>query len=604
MFALGLLSYVVLSAFSAQAEVVRDFNVCKEFFYLGKAPEGMDQNTMKICQRYDDDDAYYATLYSVHHKIPLYSAYTMDSCSDTKSKRTDKWHLEPQISKPDSEFNYMVPDDAKNRKLYKADQAIGSDYNETGYDRGHLYPNSFPCTQDGRNATNTLTNAVPMDPCFNRVHWKDWESTLKRFLKKKLKSDDGSAKAYIVTGEVPDEKLRIPQREKTEDSMRVTVPSHIWTAVCYKHYIDDESFSFSFIGENLPGNRISLMSVSALNNKLNELYKVSQRSIEIFNENCFEKNSKLNEAEKAFQKLINLPLNPGVQATPDVQNTYHGPQALNPGVQATPDVQNTYHALQAINTDGLPAGENVEVTEMNVKLALSNLSTYSAVAERLKTSDETPCLITNYNYGQESVECQFVPKKRRIAADGSLCLSIPDSGSGFQCNTKGGNKRFCSSPCLYWDKPKGYWCNSGQTLIACSPPYSLVTAKGERCLDDHPCATYGYDYYWCETSVSDHWDYCSPPLWSSKAVNGQYCRRGHACAKYGESYQWCYTDNEGSYGKCCTSDDPYSTVSGKICKPYHPCDYYGEDNLWCYTTDGSRDYCCTKCEFHYYESGS
>ncbi|XP_048039720.1 uncharacterized protein LOC125264453 [Megalobrama amblycephala] len=558
MFVLGLLTCIVLRAFSAQAEVAKTFDECSVFFHNAIEPEGMDQNAKKICQRLEDENKIsskffyptshssffgsYATLYSVPHKIPLYSAYTLDpSCSDTTG-RPNKWYLEPKISEPNSTIDYMVPENQKNQDTYKGNQAISSDYRDAGYDRGQLNPNSLQC-DEGRTATFTLTNSAPLDVRFNRIQWKNWESTLKSFLTKKLNSD--FAVAYIVTGTVPDANKRIPQREKPEDSNRVTVPSHIWTAVCYEHHDDDESFSFGYIGENLPGGNVELMSVSQMNIRLNQLYKLS--NIKIFVDDCFEDNNKLNKVKKAFQKLIGLPV--------------------------TPDVQNTYDALQTVSTNG----EDVEVTDMSVKLTFNSLSSYSTMSEELQVSTERACLITNY--GKESIECQLVPKKRKIAADGLPCSSS--------------TKRCCSTPCLYKDNLQGYRCSSGQELIACSPLYSLITYKGERCKDDHPCGKYGEDYYWCN-KISGSWDYCSPPLWRSKAKNRQYCRRDNACAKYGESSRWCYTD-DGTKHKCCTSDDCKSTLSGKTCKANHPCGKHGEKYLWCHTTDYSWDYCCTSC---------
>ncbi|XP_067236420.1 uncharacterized protein [Chanodichthys erythropterus] len=561
MFVLGLLTCIVLRAFSAQAEVVETFDECSKFFYKETEPEGMDQNAKRICQRLEDEKKisskffhptshssfFGATLYSVPHRIPLYSAYILKrSCSDT-TERTDKWHLEPQISEPNSTTDYMVPEHQKNQDTYKVNQAISSDYRDTGYDRGQLNPNSFQCA-DGRTATFTLTNAAPLDARFNCIQWKNWERTLKSFLTKKLDSEE--ATAYIVTGTVPDANKRIPQKEISEEPERVTVPSHIWTAVCYKHNSNNKnSFSFGYIGENLSRGKVNLMSVSQLNNRLNQLYELS--NITIFVDNCFEDNNKLNKVKQAFQKLISLPV--------------------------TPNVQKTYYALKTVSTNG----EDVEVTDMSVKLTFNSLSSYLTMSEELQVSAKRACLITNY--GKESIECQLVPTKRKIAADGLPCSS----------STGGETKPCCSTPCLYQDDVKGYRCSSGQELIACSPLYSLITYKGERCKDDHPCGKYGEDYYWCN-KISGSWDYCSPPLWRSKAKNGQYCRRDKACAKYGESSRWCYTD-DGTKHKCCTSDDCKSTLSGKTCKSDHPCGKHGEKYLWCHTTDGSWDHCCTSC---------
>ncbi|KAL1277439.1 hypothetical protein QQF64_024112 [Cirrhinus molitorella] len=146
----------------------------------------------------------------------------------------------------------MARETQSNKNAYKANQATSDDYSEMGYDRRHLNPSSFQCGE-GRIATFALTNAAPMDPCFNRIQWGTWENTLRTFLRDTLASDGGSATVYIVTGTVPNENLRIPQSEISEDSGRVSVLSQIWTTVCYKHrFIDRKSFSFGYMGENKP----------------------------------------------------------------------------------------------------------------------------------------------------------------------------------------------------------------------------------------------------------------------------------------------------------------------------------------------------------------
>uniref|UniRef100_A0A672LYF6 Si:ch211-165i18.2 n=1 Tax=Sinocyclocheilus grahami TaxID=75366 RepID=A0A672LYF6_SINGR len=245
MFVLGLFTCIVLRAFSAQAKVVVSFDDCKGFFYKDTEPGGMDQNAKKICQKLESDHYYYATLYSVHGRIPLYSAYIFDpECSSTAG-RTENWHIEPQT---------LI------RKLEKK-QSISSDYSDSGYDHGLLNPNSFQC-DEGRIATFTLTNAAPMDESFNRIHWKNWERALRSFLRSKLDSHGGSATVYIVTGTVPDDDVRIPLKGTSEDPERVTVPSHIWTAVCYKHHLNDtNSFSFGYIGKNQLSETLSMLTL-------------------------------------------------------------------------------------------------------------------------------------------------------------------------------------------------------------------------------------------------------------------------------------------------------------------------------------------------------
>ncbi|KAG1926567.1 uncharacterized protein LOC120481479 [Pimephales promelas] len=598
MFVLGLLTCIALRAFSAQAEVVDSFKKCKEFFYKDTEPGGMSQNARKICQKYEEGGSYYATLYySVPHRIPLYSAYTFDpKCFS--SERSNNWHVEPQISDPQSKIKHMVlekdlSDYRLKEDVIKKNQAMSSDYSDTGYDRGHLNPNSFNC-YEGRTATYTLTNAVPMDACFNQIHWKNWEMNLRKFLKQQFESDHDDQEStdttiYIVTGTVPAENQRIPQKEQ-----RVTVPSHIWTAVCYKHSEDGKSFSFSFMGENRPAEPdISIMSVSNLNDRLSELYSElfkTPQSVKIFLDDCFEDNNKLNKVQTAFKKLTDLPRNKGVEVTSDALNTLTT-------------------LKRTIGSDRLSSTSNLKVKKVEGELVFDSINTYSTMAEEMKSLDGSACLITNpkplskrgelrkreVSEGSDAVECLLVPEKQKTAADGSQCLSVSESSDGCVCNLADKTKPCCSSPCLYQNKLKGYKCNSGQTLIECSPRYSLVTAYGKRCRDDHPCATYGEAYYWCNT-VSGSWDYCSPPLWRSKAINGKPCISNHACAKYGSEKPWCYTDDQGSYDKCCTFDDCFSAENGQTCRSDHPCGKHGKQYLWCYTDNkGNWDYCCTDC---------
>ncbi|XP_048036197.1 uncharacterized protein LOC125261682 [Megalobrama amblycephala] len=591
MFVPALFICIVLRALGAQAKVAEDFE-CEEFFYKKTEPGGMDQNAKKICQYLANFGPIYATLYSVYHRIPLYSAYLFDPQCSTDSGRANVWHLEPQLSKPDDPY-YMVRETQKNKKEYKEKQATSDDYSDTGYDRGHLYPNSFQCGE-GRMATNTLTNAAPMDACFNRNQWKKWENKLRTFLRDTLESDNNAATAYIVTGTVTDVNQRIPQKEISddpeisEDTERVTVPSRIWTAVCYEHHLDDsKSFSFGYIGKNNPEGYISLMSVSDLNRQIQNLYSQTSE-ITIFADDCFGDNNKLEKVKAEFQTLIN--------------------QQVSLGVQLDPSNQNEYLTVKtAVSSDGTPV-KKFKMSEMTVQLVFDSMSTYLTETEYLKDSFKTDCLINqakplrnhiskrDISKEADAVECLLVPEKQKTAADGSQCLSVSESSDGCQCSTGGGIKLCCSTPCLFQDNHNSYRCYSGQTLTECSPQYSLITHTGERCKDDHPCATYGEDYYWCY-KISGSWDYCSPPLWTSKAINGKYCRNNHACANYGYEYMWCYMDYDNNWDYCCTSDDCYSAKNGQTCRSDHPCGYHGENYLWCYTDfNDNWVHCCSSCQ--------
>uniref|UniRef100_A0A672QSV3 Uncharacterized protein n=1 Tax=Sinocyclocheilus grahami TaxID=75366 RepID=A0A672QSV3_SINGR len=515
MFVLGLITCVVLRAFSAQAKVVHSFDECVWFFYRHTEPSGMDQNAEKICQKlqneeYDYTDwyssLYYATLYSVHHKIPLYSAYTLDPRCSSSHGRTKDWSLEPQISQPGSQTDYMVRENQNNKNLYKGNQAISSDYRNTTYDHG--------CK-----ATFTLTNAAPMDACFNRVHWNRWESTLRGYLIQKLVMDGGFATAFIVTGTVPDPNVWIPHRGTSEEPERVSVPSHIWTAVCYKHDTDNSNVSdlnyqlnglyrefsgtdqsISYIGRNhLAEPGIRRMNVSDLNDQLSGFYSElpgTHQSIKIFGVN-----NKLVEVQGMFHKLINLPENQAGSACPI--------------------------------TNAKP-----QVRKMDDELRKTKVSA-----------------------GPDAVECQLVPEKQKTAANGSRYSSVTESDYSCQCNTGAETKPCCSSPCLYMDRIKGYRCYSDQKLIECSPRYSLITVNGDRCLDDYPCATYGEEVEdgadadgclrGCYTDDEDNHDQCCTSNDCYSTVNHKTCRSDHACGYHDYNYLWCYTDREGNWDYCC-----------------------------------------------------
>ena len=91
----------------------------------------------------------------------------------------------------------------------KEQQAVNVDYENTGYDRGHLNPNSYQC-DDSRTATFTFTNAVPQDPCFNQQSWKKMEEVSLQTMR--LNCSFPGAERYFVTGIVRS-RTRIPNEE-------------------------------------------------------------------------------------------------------------------------------------------------------------------------------------------------------------------------------------------------------------------------------------------------------------------------------------------------------------------------------------------------------
>ncbi|XP_053343831.1 endonuclease domain-containing 1 protein-like [Clarias gariepinus] len=498
------------------AEVVNSFQKCSTFFYKEEEPVGFqnaNQNAKKICQIYEVRlKSFYATLYSTPHRIPLYSAYTFNY--DCKNKQDESkngaWFIEPQLSdeidKTD-ETAEMNEESCCDLRLIKDSQAINDDYKHTGYDRGHLNPNSFQCL-DGRKATFTLTNSVPMDACFNRVQWKAWEAALNTILKEQ---DNGAA--YLVTGAVPPQDNpaldnRIPKKgmfnkDDEQKFNRVTVPTHIWTAVCYFYPLDKEkSFSFGYIGENEPGFSIVGHLVPQLTKQLFKLY--NNQNLKIFMDDCFSENRKSEEMVKKLYENVLKHLGDRVNVPPEIILTAASRRRNNEGTSLpTKKMKIRETKLDLVYTD-----EQEWLTDMeNIKLASG-----------LTCSRSSP-LSKSVRTGHDKLW------RKRETSEELVCTLVPENSEG------------CKTSCLYREQYGLYYCSTDKTTIPCSPTYSDISVSGKKCRNDHTCGLHGREYYWCYTDKK--WDYCSPPLPLGKTKSGKRCSAKRNCAKYGNDYLWC-----------------------------------------------------------------
>ncbi len=61
-------------------------------------------------------------------------------------------------------------------------QALSGDYENSGYDKGHLASFFQANSQSCADATFTLTNAAPQNPSFNRGQWKKLEGNIAKEL--------------------------------------------------------------------------------------------------------------------------------------------------------------------------------------------------------------------------------------------------------------------------------------------------------------------------------------------------------------------------------------------------------------------------------------
>lgn len=136
-------------------------------------------------------------------------------------------------------------------------QALNSDYKNSGYDRGHLYPVLHTYNHLSMLATSTLTNAALQKSTFNRNAWLRHEKAVIE----DLKSCD--KEAYVVTGVVPDTKVKI--------NNRVTVSKYYWRATCCLK--GGQYIGKGYCGPNKQ-DKVQELTIQELNKKLQEFYKV------------------------------------------------------------------------------------------------------------------------------------------------------------------------------------------------------------------------------------------------------------------------------------------------------------------------------------------
>ncbi|XP_063065765.1 uncharacterized protein LOC134457718 [Engraulis encrasicolus] len=456
----------------------------------------------------------------------------------------------------------MQPEANYERDILKRSQAVNEDYCNTGYDRGHLNPNSFQC-EDGRKATFTLSNSAPMDACFNRVDWKRWEEAVRYIL---TAASQGTA--YIVTGTVPSGNYRIPRQGEfdppsSRDFNRVTAPSHVWSAVCFKSNVEKQSFSFGYIGLNQADSKINVKTVPQLNRELSLLYHSNH--VQVFADDCYSSKPKSEDVTQHLYRRIQLPLSDKLTMSEETLNLFHTAMTQFDDVQV--------------------AVKMPRLTAATIEGVFFSAVSWFANMQTMKYVTRSACVLSQPYTGPVWGQTNTKIKKRDIPdGDGSqelVCSLVPEVEEG------------CTSSCLFKEEARGYRCYYYSSERPCSPQYSIITVSGAKCRSDHTCGTHGQQYYWCYTG-EDSWEYCSPPLPMGITQRWKYCRSNHNCGWYGESYTWCYTDYNDNWDYCCSMEYNFSALNGKMCKSDHLCDYHGERYLWCYTTDGSWEYCCTR----------
>ncbi|XP_027565973.1 endonuclease domain-containing 1 protein-like [Pipra filicauda] len=252
-------------------EVVKSFASCPQFFYGDTPPDAAmkPQNPAWICQTLNNQ-RFFATLYDKDRRIPMYSAYKYEPKNFTTNHT---WTVEPQLIRSNLPKSMQTVQTLERQyNITKAQimqsQAVYTDYNNSGWDRGHLNPNGHHNTQDSRNATFTLTNIVPMNEKLNRGAWKNYEQ--QTMGNKSINCQT----TYVIVGAVPG--------NSSVPNGRVNVPSHIWSGACCKTKNNTVS-AWAAIAENNQ-NQVNELTLGELEKRLAQLY--GMQNVSLFHKDC------------------------------------------------------------------------------------------------------------------------------------------------------------------------------------------------------------------------------------------------------------------------------------------------------------------------------
>lgn len=218
-----------------QASIVyADFLNCSEHFYQRTIPSYINA---KVRQQITNE-AYplcfngFAVMYSGKSRTPLWSAEYLTKeriYQADEMLREDNFHEERRVA-------------TNHRGTLKA-------YSGSGYDRGHLAPNSDMANLQQQYDSFSLANIVPQSPYLNRNTWKQIESAT-RYLTKVYDE------TYVITGAVFNE-------NSSKVNGTVSVPTHLFKAL----YFPKVQQAGVYYAPNDESGRIEVLSLQEFTDK-------------------------------------------------------------------------------------------------------------------------------------------------------------------------------------------------------------------------------------------------------------------------------------------------------------------------------------------------
>ncbi|XP_069898103.1 endonuclease domain-containing 1 protein-like [Dipodomys merriami] len=215
----ALLALLALPA-PREARLVREpgpgFAECGAFFYAGAAPRPPPAAPLRLCQRWAGA-ARFATEYDAAARAPRLSAFR--AARPAAPRAAPRALLEPQIDDPSSSLEEATEEAeaAISVSGLGSQQALNSDYQDSDYQPGQLYP--FALNDDPHEAVFTLTNSVPMTPSFR----DRWYTNLRSLMDRALLPHCGGDHLFLLAGAVPSGRRL---------GGRVSIPESVWLAAC------------------------------------------------------------------------------------------------------------------------------------------------------------------------------------------------------------------------------------------------------------------------------------------------------------------------------------------------------------------------------------
>ena len=144
--------------------------------------------------------------------VLLHSGVTRTPIWSAERLTTDKIQTANTLERPDlSAFH-------AEKRLPKSQRSELEDYQQSGFDRGHMSPNGDMSTESAQEASFSLANMIPQHPCHNEVMWEGIESAVRD-----LTLAEGEV--FAVTGPA-----FIGNDIESLDE-RVMIPTHVFKAI-------------------------------------------------------------------------------------------------------------------------------------------------------------------------------------------------------------------------------------------------------------------------------------------------------------------------------------------------------------------------------------